>query len=101
MKSGPICEPGNILNHVCFEVGVRELIVQGFLSPLRTKAGLQKVSTDDLHVRAGEFVASEVEDLMDKDALVDGACAEIVEHTKDRSAFERGNYIRALQSWCR
>ncbi|MFN7022140.1 MAG: DEAD/DEAH box helicase family protein [Phycisphaerales bacterium] len=86
MKSGPICEPGNILNHVCFEVGVRELIVQGFLSPLRTKAGLQKVSTDDLHVRAGEFVASEVEDLMDKDALVEGACAEIVEHTLDRTA---------------
>jgi len=86
MKSGPICEPGNILNHVCFEVGVRELIVQGFLSPLRTKAGLQKVSTDDLHVRAGEFVASEVEDLMDSDALVEGACAEIVEHTKDRFA---------------
>lgn len=86
MKSGPICEPGNILNHVCYEVGVRELIVQGFLSPLRTKAGLQKVSTDDLHVRAGEFVASEVEDLMDKDALVEGACAEIVEHTKDRAA---------------
>ena len=24
------------------------------------------MSTDDLHVRAGEFVASEVEDLMDK-----------------------------------
>jgi len=86
MKSGPICEPGNILNHVCFEVGVRELIIQGFLSPLRTKAGLQRVSTDDLHVRAGEFVASEVEDLMDKDALVEGACAEIVEHTRERSA---------------
>jgi DNA repair protein RadD len=86
MKSGPICSPENILNHVCYEVGVRELIVQGYLSPLRTKAGLQKVSTDDLHVRAGEFVASEVEDLMDKDALVEGACAEIVEHTKDRAA---------------
>jgi dihydroorotate dehydrogenase (fumarate) len=24
-----------------------------------------------------------------------------LQHTKDRSAFERGNYIRALQSWCR
>ncbi|MFZ2873198.1 MAG: DEAD/DEAH box helicase family protein [Phycisphaerales bacterium] len=86
LKSGPICAAENILNHVCFEVGVRELIVQGFLSPLRTKAGLQKVSTDDLHVRAGEFVASELEDLMDKDGLVEGACAEIVEHTKDRNA---------------
>ncbi len=86
MKSGSICEPDNILNHVCFEVGVRELIVQGFLSPLRTKAGVQKVSTDDLHVRAGEFVASEVEDLMDRESLVEGACAEIVEYTKDRRA---------------
>jgi DNA repair protein RadD len=86
LKSGAICAPENILNHVCYEVGVRELIVQGFLSPLKTKAGLQKISTDDLHVRAGEFVASEVEDLMDKEGLVEGACAEIVEHTKDRTA---------------
>ena len=86
LKSGAICAPENILNHVCYEVGVRELIVQGFLSPLKTKAGLQKISTDDLHVRAGEFVASEVEDLMDKDGLVEGACAEIVEHTRDRTA---------------
>ena len=86
LKSGAICAPENILNHVCYEVGVRELIVQGFLSPLKTKAGLQKISTDDLHVRAGEFVASEVEDLMDKEGLVEGACAEIAQHTKDRSA---------------
>ncbi|HEX8875511.1 MAG TPA: DEAD/DEAH box helicase family protein, partial [Phycisphaerales bacterium] len=41
LKSGAICAPENILNHVCYEVGVRELIVQGFLSPLKTKAGLQ------------------------------------------------------------
>ncbi|MBL9030286.1 MAG: DEAD/DEAH box helicase family protein [Phycisphaerae bacterium] len=88
MKSGSICGPAptSILNHMCYEVGVRELIVQGYLSPLRTKAGLQRVDTSDLHVRAGEFIASEVEDLMDKDALVEGACAEIVEHTKDRRA---------------
>jgi DNA repair protein RadD len=86
MKSGSICGTQNILNHVCYEVGVRELIVQGFLSPLRTKAGLQRVDTSELHVRAGEFVAGEVEDLMDKDALVEGACAEIVEHTRDRKA---------------
>ena len=86
MKTGSICEPDNILNEVCYEIGVRELIVQGYLSGLKTKAGLQKVSTNDLHVRAGEFVASEVEDLMDEQALVEGACAEIAEHTNDRGA---------------
>jgi len=86
MKSGAICEAGNILNEVCYEVGVRELVVQGYLSPLRTKAGGARADTSGLHVRAGEFVASEVEDLMDTDALVDAACAEIVEQTADRKA---------------
>lgn len=86
MKSGSICAPENILNHVCYEIGVRELIVQGFLSPLKTKAGSQKPDTSGLHVRAGEFVAAEVEDLMDQAGLVEGACAEIAEHTRDRRA---------------
>src|SRR5262249_1397523 len=45
-----------------------------------------KVDTRDLHVRGGEFVADEVEDLMDQDALVQAACAEIVEYTADRNA---------------
>ena len=31
MKTGTICAPDTILNEVCYEVGVRELIVQGFL----------------------------------------------------------------------
>lgn len=86
MKSGPICGAENILNHVCYEVGVRPLIEMGYLSPLRTKAGRQKVDTGGLHVRAGEFVAGEVEELMNKESVVDGACAEIVEMTRDRSA---------------
>lgn len=88
MKSGSICAPPPeaILNEVCYEVGVRELIVQGFLSPLRTKAGGARADTSGLHIRAGEFVASEVEDLMDTDALVDAACAEIVQQTRDRQA---------------
>ncbi|MFO0839620.1 MAG: DEAD/DEAH box helicase family protein [Phycisphaerae bacterium] len=84
MKSGLICAPENILNHVCFEIGVRELIVQGYLSQLRTKAGSQRPDYEQLHVRAGEFVASEVEELMDNENLVLSASREIVEHSKDR-----------------
>ncbi len=37
MKSGMICAPENVLNHVCYEIGVKELIVQGYLCPLITK----------------------------------------------------------------
>ena len=39
-----------------------------------------------LHVRAGEFVADEVEDLMDDDRLVEAACGETVGYTGDRKA---------------
>lgn len=86
MKSGTICAPDSILNAVCFEIGVRELIVQGYLCPLRTKAGRLKPDTGKLHVRGGEYIAGEVEDLMDDDNLVLSACREIVEHAKDRKS---------------
>ena len=84
MKSGSICTSDGYLNEVCYEIGVRELIVQGYLSPLRTRAGITKADTSSLHVRAGEFIAGEVEDLMDQDDLVIAACSEIVEQTQDR-----------------
>lgn len=86
MTSGMICQSDHFLNHVCFEVGVRELIRDGFLCPLRTKAGITKADTSGLHVRGGEFIAGEVEDLMDQVALVRAACAEIVEQTHDRTS---------------
>jgi DNA repair protein RadD len=86
MTTGMICQPGHFLNAVCYEVGVKELIVQGYLSPLRSKAGAVRADTSGLHVRGGEFVASEVESLMDVDALVREACAEIVGETQDRRA---------------
>ncbi len=84
LKSGEICSPDNVLNHVCYEIGVKELIVQGWLSPLRTKAGSNRPDYDQLHVRAGEFVPGEVEDLMDDDSLVEAACDEIVAEASDR-----------------
>lgn len=86
LKSGAICTPDGYLNHVCYEVGVRELIRDGYLCPLVTKAGRSKVDTSRLHVRGGEFIADELEQLMDDDGLVQAACAEIVEQTADRHA---------------
>jgi len=88
LKSGMICGPPDqsILNAICYEIGVKELIRDGYLCPLVTKAGIQKADTSDLHLRAGEFVADEVESLMDRDELVESACREIVECTQDRSS---------------
>ncbi|MCC7407355.1 MAG: DEAD/DEAH box helicase family protein [Phycisphaeraceae bacterium] len=82
MSSGPICVPApeGILNSICYEVGVRELIRDGYLSPLKSKAGVMKADLSDLHIRGGEFIAGELEERMDQDLLVYEACKEIVGH---------------------
>ncbi len=86
LKTGPICTADGFLNHVCYEVGVRELIRDGYLCPLISKAGKTKADMTTLHVRGGEFMADEVESLMDQDALVRAACTEIIEHAALRQA---------------
>lgn len=86
LKTGPICTEDGFLNHICYEVGVRELIRDGFLCPLISKAGRAKADTSALHIRGGEFVSDEVESLMDQDALVRSASSEIVEYMAGRNA---------------
>lgn len=100
MKTGPICTPDGILNSICYEVGVRQLIVEGYLSPLVSKAGKTRADLKDLRIQAGEFIASEVEERMEADGLVLSACKEIIEYTADRktvlifaSGIEHGQHV--------
>ena len=85
-QGGLICKPENLLNEVCYEIGVKELINRGYISNITAKAGKFTPDTDGLHIRAGEFVAEDVEKLMGEDGLVNSACREIVELTKSRKA---------------
>jgi len=84
LKGGWIAREDHLLNHVCYEISVKELIAQGYLCPLKSRAGKSKANLDGLHIRAGEFIASEVEAAMDQYTLVQSACEEIIELTRDR-----------------
>lgn len=83
LSSGMICGPDNVLNHICYEVGIRDLIAQGFLSPLVSRSG-GSIDTSGLHVRGGEYVASDIDALMDTEQRVSGAVEQIVRRTVDR-----------------
>lgn len=80
---GYICAPDHLLHEVCFEVGVKELIAQGFLSKVISKQG-DRCDTTGLHTRQGEFIERELEYLMM--AKVESACVDIVSRTADRKA---------------
>jgi len=81
MGSGWLCGAGNLLTDVCYEVGVKELILQGYLSKLISKEPIQ-TDTSQLHVRGGEFIADESEKLMLD--VIEPACKEIVSRTATR-----------------
>jgi DNA repair protein RadD len=86
MGTGLICAPGNILNHVCFDVGVKELIVNGFLCPVRSKAGKKKADLSELHIRGGEWIDSELQSAMMDPQVLAASCSEILESTADRKS---------------
>ena len=86
LKSGILVGPDCLLNEICYEIGIKELIEQGFLCPLKSKSGRHKVDCNDLHVRGGEFIASEVDELINTPEHVLAACREIINQTQNRNS---------------
>lgn len=85
--SGLIAKPDNLLNHIAYEVGVRQLIAEGWLSPIKSKVSAEKVDISSVAIRCGEFVQSDLQAvMMADDALVARACAEIAAKTEDRKS---------------
>ena len=85
---GPVCSPENLLTEICYEVHLRDLIEQGFLSRLISKASVQtKLDTSAVHVRGGEFVAKELDAAVNREEIVAAACREMVELLADRRAW--------------
>ena len=84
LKGGLICKPENILNEICYEVGIKEMIAQGYLSPMVSRAGRTEANLDGLHIRGGEFISDEVETAMNKEEVTDAACREIANLIVDR-----------------
>ena len=84
--SGPICTEDNILNEVCYEIGIRELMDKGFLSKVTAKSGRALPDISSLRIRAGEFTAEDVEGAVNHSDLVGEQCREIVALTRERKA---------------
>ena len=85
-STGELCGPDNLLTEVCYEASIADLIVQGYLCSLRSKQSRRELDTSKLRVKGGEFVAADVEALVDSDEIVDRAVSEIIQLTADRTS---------------
>jgi DNA repair protein RadD len=87
LGGGPVCGPGYILNEVAYEARVKDLIRDGYLSRLVSKAGAARADLSAVHVRNGEYVGGELERAVNVHSVVEAACDEIVAYCGQRRAW--------------
>lgn len=68
-----------LFNKIVYEKSVSALIDEGYLSPIMSRVVKKEVETQGLHIKAGEFVEKEVEELVNKEEMIAAACEEIVD----------------------
>ena len=76
-----------IFHDVVYDANVADLIEQGWLSPLVSKATVQQLDTSGVAKRGGEFVAGALEMAVDKDWITRAAVAEIAQFGAERKAW--------------
>lgn len=87
LGGGPVCAPEYIFNEVCYEARVGDLIRDGYLCRLVSKAGIARADLSGVHIRNGEYVGGELERAVNVRSVIDAACDEIVKLCADRKAW--------------
>jgi DNA repair protein RadD len=88
LDSGMLHEgDGALFTDIAYEVSVRDLIDSGYLCPLVSKQPKTKLDVTGVGSRGGEFIASELQAAVDKEAVTKAAVAEIVACGQDRKSW--------------
>ncbi len=86
LDSGALWGDGELFSHVAYRGDIRKMIAEGFLCDLINEPSQTAYDTSHLHIRGGEFVQREVEDLYANQDLLDNAVKELVNFSADRNS---------------
>lgn len=76
-----------LFTDIAYDVPVLDMIQQGYLCPVVPKRTTTQLDVSGVGTRGGEFIAGQLEAAVDNDAINRAACAEIMEHGKDRGSW--------------
>lgn len=76
-----------LFSDIAFEVSVRELIDEGYLAPLVSKAAATKLDVTGVGTRGGEFIAKDLQAAVDKETITMAAVAEMAALGRDRRSW--------------
>ena len=81
----------SLFTDICYDITTldefNKLIDEGFISTLVPKNTNLLLDTDGVHKRAGEFIAKELQDAVDKTEITEAAVREAIEIGEDRNSW--------------
>ncbi len=88
LDSGMLHEGENALfTDIAFDVSVRDLIDKGYLCPLVSKQPKTKLDVTGVGTRGGEYIASELQAAVDREAITRAAISEVLSFGDDRRSW--------------
>jgi DNA repair protein RadD len=78
---------GALFTDIAYEVSVRELIEQGYLCPLISKAAETRLDVSGVGSRGGEFIAGQLQAAVDLPEITEAAIDEVVALGADRRSW--------------
>lgn len=88
MKSGLLTQGDNALfDEIVYETDIQQLIDEGYLSPLVTKGGREKIDLTGVRLQNGDYATKDLEKAVNKDNLTDKALKEICQFGLDRKSW--------------
>ena len=86
LGAGLVCGPDNILNFVCYEAPILDLVNDGYRCRPNSKSGQAKADLSAVHVRGGDYVKSELSEAANAGDLVTRAVGEALKLSAGRKA---------------
>ena len=84
---GLITDKPAIFDDLIEPVSIEELVYKGYLSTLRSKVTKERLSTDGVHKRGGEFIESELQAVVNTDNHNYAIVKEVIELAGDRKSW--------------
>ncbi|WP_223425437.1 DEAD/DEAH box helicase [Tateyamaria pelophila] len=76
-----------LFTDIAYEAPVRDLIDQGYLSPLVSKQPVTRLDVSKVGTRAGDFIQRDLAAAVDQDAITRAAVSEIIDYGEDRKSW--------------
>jgi DNA repair protein RadD len=85
MKTGMLVDDEGLFDSICYDVDLRSLIKDGYLSPIISKGSVEAIETGDIKIRAREFALEQAAEKFNTEKL-EAVIREIRRYAYDRKS---------------